>query len=191
MPAAAVQADRIFRQEFQARAGGRFALAPAGALDEGFLRQLFAETLLESVQRSGAEPSALTDGPLLELQFRARAQAYSWAYPGAQDYMVAREPDQVLIGRLLIDWTPAGEFVGVDVAVRRAERAGAAGRHLLRAWLATCDRLGRAARLHVMPENPARLIYQRLGFLELDRDVFPLPMRREPRARGAARPPAI
>jgi ribosomal protein S18 acetylase RimI-like enzyme len=85
---------------------------------------------------------------------------------------------------MLIDWALASESAPVtlvDLAVRPSARASAPGLHLLRAWLASCDQLGRAAELHVMPDNPARRLYQHLGFSETDPTAFPLPMRREPR----------
>lgn len=174
------RADAMFHVEFEARAGRRFALGRASAAHGELLRQLLAATLAESVQQSGGGAALLVAGPLLELQLRAQAQAYQAAHPAAHHYIVSRRGPDTPIGRLLIDWTPPAATLGLDLAVLPGEREGAAGLHLLRAWLSTCDRLGRAARLHVTPENPARRLYRRLGFVETDAAAFPIPMLRQP-----------
>jgi predicted GNAT family N-acyltransferase len=82
---------------------------------------------------------------------------------------------------MLLDWAPSSTSVAIDVAVRPSERTGAAGLQLLRAWLSTCDQLARMARLHVTPENPARRIYEHLGFVALNSEAFPIAMQRIPR----------
>lgn len=133
------------------------------------------------MRRVGADPAQFALEPLLDLQFTAREQAYAAAYPKAQHYIVARRASAASIGRILIDWTARSASVLIDVAVRPSERGGAAGLQLLRAWLATCDQLRRTARLHVTPENPARRIYARLGFVELNAEAFPISMERAPR----------
>lgn len=181
--AAARDADDVFWAEFRARAGARFALSRATAAHTPFLRALLAETLAESTRRSGGDPVLLTSGPLLEVQFQGQSRAYASAYPEASHYIVSRSSDAAPIGRMLIDWTPPGATQGVDLAILPEARAGAPGLLLLRAWLGTCDRLGRAARLHVTPDNPARRLYRRLGFIEVDATAFPIPMLREPRGK--------
>jgi ribosomal protein S18 acetylase RimI-like enzyme len=176
-------ADALFRQELERRSGHHFALSHASLAHAQFLRELLSETLAESLERVGADPTLLSVGPLFELQLQAQSLGYAQAYPRAQHYIVSRRAAGCAIGRMLIDWTPTagGAVTLVDIALRPSERAGAPGLQLLRAWLATCDRLARAAELHVMPDNPARRLYQRLGFRETDATAFPLPMRREPR----------
>jgi hypothetical protein len=102
---------------------------------------------------------------------------------------VSRWADRVPVARFLVDWSlqRAPVVSGIDVAVHPARRAGAVGLWLLRAWVSTCDWLERPAQLHVVPHNPARRLYRRLGFVETDPMAFPLPMRREPRASVTAR----
>lgn len=134
------------------------------------------------MRRVGADPAQLALEPLIDLQFTAREQAYAAAYPNAQQYIVSRRASAAPIGRVLLEWSVSSASVLIDVAVRPSERTGAAGLQLLRAWLATCDQLRRTARLHVTPENPARRIYARLGFVELNAEAFPIAMERAPRA---------
>jgi len=174
-------ADAAFREQFEWRAARRFALVHATTAHTSFLRSLLAETLAEAVQRMGGNPALIATGPLLDMQFEAQSLGYAAAYPEAQDYIVLDAAGGAPIGRILLDWpaTPGAAVVCVDVAVRPSARHGAVGLQLLRAWLATCDQLERAAELHVMPENPARRLYRRLGFVELDGTAFPVPMRRD------------
>jgi ribosomal protein S18 acetylase RimI-like enzyme len=177
-------ADALFRQEFEQRARARFALSQASVAHTPFLRSLLSETLAESLERAGADPALLSIGPLFELQLQAQSSGYAQAYPAAQHYIVSRREDGDPIGRMLIDWAPTSTSAPVtlvDIAVRPSARAGAAGLHLLRACVASCDLLARAVKLHVVPDNPARRLYQHLGFLVTDATAFPLPMRREPR----------
>jgi len=175
------RAHALFNAEF-ARRTRRFDLREARESDRQFLVRLLADVHAEAQQRLGGEVVVLPR-PLLELQSEAQRQAYRAAYPHAIDYIVLRCASGAPIGRMLIDWSTEqrGASVAVDVAVLSGERAGAAGWPLLCAWLATCDRLTLPAALRVMPHNPARRIYRKLGFQELDANAFPVPMRRAPR----------
>lgn len=177
------QADALFHTEFARRAERRFVLRAASDADREFLVGLFADVHGEAQRRLGGEAIAL-GGPLLDLQIDAQRRAYRAAYPQALDYIVLRQTSCASIGRMLIDWSldHGGASIAVDVAVLPSERAGAVGWLLLCAWLATCDRLGVPAALRVMPHNPARRIYRKLGFLEQSPDAFPVPMRRAARS---------
>jgi GNAT superfamily N-acetyltransferase len=179
---ARLDADAWFSIEFR-RGGQGFSLSKATAEHEPFLRELFACNLAASVEAMGGDPRLVSTGPLLEMQFRARQSSYAAAHPASDDYVVARRTDELPVARFLVDWAPEDAPVvwGIDVAVHPARRSGAVGLRLLRAWVRTCDRLRRPACLHVLPHNPARHIYRRLGFVETDLAAFPLPMRREPR----------
>lgn len=176
------QADRLFRADFARRAGAQFELSLASAEHTPFLRQLLAETLVESARRVGADAQLMSTGPLFELQFEAQRRSYASEYPHAHHYLLCSRASSAPVGRIWIDWTPPADepVVGIDVAVLPSARAGAPGLHALRAWVATCDELGRAARLHVLPDNPARHLYRRLGFKETDASALPIPMLREP-----------
>jgi ribosomal protein S18 acetylase RimI-like enzyme len=176
-------ADAIFRAELEKKTLGRFALREAAASDRVFLLELLAAVHVEAQRRLGGESVVVLGGPLLELQLDAQRLAYQANHPRAVDYVVLRRESGARMGRMLVDWAPApgGVSVAVDLAVLPAERAGAAGWSLLRAWVTTCDRLGFSAALHVMPQNPARRLYRRLGFVEEDPLVFPVSMRRAPR----------
>jgi hypothetical protein len=86
---------------------------------------------------------------------------------------------------MMIDWSCVPVHT-IDLAVLPSARVGAAGLHLMRAWLETCDRMQVAASLNVMPDNPSRRLYGFLGFEETEPLAFPLPMLRRPRTRARA-----
>jgi ribosomal protein S18 acetylase RimI-like enzyme len=171
-PANAGAGPELFEASFARRAPG-FQLRRVQADDAGFLWTLFNAVQGEMLDLPPA---------LVRLQFESQTFTYASAWPGAIDWIVQRSGRP--IGRMMLDFTAADRVHGVDLAVLPGERGGAAGLHLLRAWMAACDRLGREATLHVRPGNPAAGIYRRLGFVETDLYAVPVPMRRSPRSRG-------
>lgn len=182
-------ADSIFRSELERRTGARWAVRQAMAGDSAFLSDLFAQVGRESVERLGGDASLFIAGPLLELQIEAQARAYRAAYPLALSYIVVSQPGGSPAGRLLIDWPTAPQPSQlIDIAIAPGARAGAIGLHLLRAWLATCARLALDASLNVVPHNPARRLYRRLGFTEADPTAFPVAMHRSHRAQRSPAP---
>lgn len=100
--------------------------------------------------------------PLLEMQAVAQIESHRASHPDAMFRVVTLEAQPV--GRIVIDWHAGGMAHGVDIAVLPSARGTHAGLHMLRAWLEVCDTVGLDARLEVLTDNPARLIYQRLGF---------------------------
>lgn len=178
-----LDADAWFSSEFCRTSGDGFSLVRATAEHEPFLCDVFAVNLASATRAVGGDPGLIAAGPLLDMQFRARQASYAAAHPLAHDYVVSSRTDQTPVARLLVDWSlqDAPVVWGIDVAVHPARSSGAVGLRLLRAWVKTCDWLERPAQLHVLPHNPARRIYGRLGFVETDVTAFPLPMRREPR----------
>ncbi len=161
-------ADLAFEAEFAQRAAGAALwVRPGRAGDEDFLYALFAAT-------QGLHP-ALPDR-FKRRQFESRNCAYALHFPQATTLLVGRAGRP--IGAFVVDWTPSDCTWGVDLAVLPSERRGAAGWRLLCAWLAVSDQLGKPAGLSVTPDNPARRIYRRLGFVESEADTLPLRMHR-------------
>ena len=127
--------------------------------DYAFLVELFCQ----------CSPLATILPPVM-LQHQAETQIASHhaAHPNAMFRVIrsgrvadGRRP----IGRIIVDWDAAGVSHGVDIAVLPSERTGLAGLHMLRAWLDVCDQMRLSAKLEVLANNPARLIYQWLGFI--------------------------
>ena len=151
----------IFMIEFGQRAP-HFGLRSSVSTDTDFVRRLF---LLTEMDTSPLPAS------LIGMQFESRQQTYADQFPAAMDVLVER--DGRPIGRMMVDWEHADGCHAIDLAVLPAERRGAAGLHLLRAWIGTADRLERPAILRVRPAATGVIrLYRQLGFRTTgDREV--------------------
>lgn len=145
--------------------------------DTPYLFDIYRSCQHEYYDRLGFDGIALLGEAMVRDQFDLRERAYRGAHPAAMR-VIAEETGGGPVGRFIVDWSAEDGAHGVDLAVHPAHRRGGAGLHLLRAWVATADRQDRAASLEVMPDNPARAIYQRLGFVAEDWERMPVRMRR-------------
>lgn len=153
---------------------------PAEDGDLEFLFGVYASTRQEelaAVSWSAAEKEAF-----LRQQFSAQHQFYHEHYPGAsfQVVLVDGEP----AGRLYVDrWSREHRIV--EVALLPEFRGGGLGTALLRRVIAEADEAGKPVSIHVEVFNPARRLYERLGFVQVaDRGVHVLMER--PVTAGAA-----
>lgn len=100
---------------------------------------------------------------MLSQQAAMQRASHNRNYPDAMHRIVER--DGTPVGRIMLNWGGA-EFVhGIDVAVLPQRRTGAVGLHMLTAWVRVADMLGKPCSLEVVADNPARRIYERLGFV--------------------------
>jgi ribosomal protein S18 acetylase RimI-like enzyme len=128
--------------------------------DEPFLFSLFAADKAAEFSPLGWSSEQLQS--LLEMQFRARQQAWALTYPAAVD-SILRLQDGSAIGRSLVD-RQANCYRLVDLAILPAYRNRGIG-----AWaLSSAQKLAASEsvplRLRVARANPAVRLYQRLGF---------------------------
>jgi len=135
------------------------ARRPATALDEAFLRTLYASTRddLDVLGWPDEQRSAFCAS-----QWAVRRAAYRSAHPSARDEIV--ELDGVAVGRLLVDAT-RGEVTVVDVALVPVARGQGIGSRLLGEVLEAARAEDRRVTLYVLCSNPARRLYHRLGFV--------------------------
>jgi GNAT superfamily N-acetyltransferase len=133
-------------------------LRPAGEDDRSFLLSVYASTREEELAAmpwSDAERRAF-----VAFQFDAQDAAYR-DYPDATFSVVevGGEP----AGRLYVArW--AREIRIVDVALLPAFRGRGVGTALLSALVQESEASGRPLTIHVEAENPARRLYERMGF---------------------------
>lgn len=99
---------------------------------------------------------------LLEQQARLQIGAHTTNHPAAMRRIIGDGHGPT--GRIMVDWSGTGAVHGIDIAVLPDRRVGAAGVHMMRSWLEVADTLGRPARIEVVADNPARRLYERLGF---------------------------
>lgn len=127
--------------------------------DEPFLRALYASTREDELSHLEWPESVLE--AFLRLQYDARAADYRRRHPEAVQHLllVDGEPS----GRLWVD-RAAEAWTVLDIALLPALRGLGFGTHCLQELLAEATAAGVPVLLHVNPANPARRLYERLGF---------------------------
>jgi ribosomal protein S18 acetylase RimI-like enzyme len=148
--------------------------------DEAFLLRVYAATREEELAPlpwSQAEKTAFL------AQQGAAQHAHYRAYYKEAEYSVILL-DGEAIGRLYVARRP-GEIRIMDVALLPAHRNAGIGSRLITDLFEEAALTGRSVSVHVESFNPARRLYDRLGFREVeDKGVYRL-LRWEPEARHA------
>lgn len=139
------------------------ALRPAGPADAEFLFRVYASTRYEELAPLGW-PAAQVEA-FLRMQFRAQDTHYRTHFPAAafDVILVAGEP----AGRLYVD-RRRDEIRVVDISLLPQYRGRGAGTALFGALFAEAAAAGVPVRIHVEALNPARRLYDRLGFVPID-----------------------
>ena len=150
-------------------------LRPATDEDRAFLRAVYGSTReaeLTRVPWSDAEKAAF-----VEQQFSAQDAYYRDHYTTAE-FLVILDGEEP-VGRLYVDrWEH--EIRVMDIALLPRARGRGIGSALLGDLIEEAERSGKALSIHVEAENPARSLYDRLGFEPVEeRGVYVL-MRRPP-----------
>ncbi len=135
------------------------SLCPACPADKSFLFNLFAES---QDQLTGLRSNEVLWRSLVEIQYRGRAMSYAAQYPEAEDSILLGEDGQPA-GRLLLDRRPDRWRI-VDLTVLAARRGQGLGTGVVRQCQQRAAAAGARLELQVRPENPARRLYERLGF---------------------------
>ena len=104
---------------------------------------------------------------LLDMQYRAQRHHYLAALPGADSTVIESEGEA--IGRLLVD-RQGRQVRLVDIALLPAVRGRGIGSGVVEALKEQTREFGGSIRLQVARGNPARRLYERLGFSETSGD---------------------
>jgi ribosomal protein S18 acetylase RimI-like enzyme len=134
-------------------------LRPAGDADRAFLVEVYASTRaheLAMVPWTDEQKAAF-----IAHQFAAQDVHYRTYYEGASLDVI--EVDGESAGRLYVDRGPSDIRV-IDIALAPAFRGRGIGSGLLRSLIAEAQETGRRVSIHVEMNNPARRLYERLGF---------------------------
>jgi len=99
---------------------------------------------------------------------------YAAHYPAAENWILLGT-DGTPIGRLLLD-RETDRWRVVEIAVLAAHRGHGLGTVVLRQCQQQAAADGAALELQVMPESPARRLYERLGFQVFCSDLLALQM---------------
>lgn len=135
------------------------SLRPSLADDQSFLLSLYASTRSDELDMLPWDDEQKRVFALM--QFNAQTQHYHGSYPQAQSSIILRNEEAV--GRMVVN-EDTKEFTLVDISLLPAHRGHGIGTHLLRELLSKAVEATKPVRLHVLLTNPARRLYERLGF---------------------------
>lgn len=156
-------------------ASGEITLRPITAADMEFLLRLYASTREAELQQVPWTPEQ--KAAFVRQQFEAQHAYWQENYTDTSWDLV--ECDGEPVGRLYVARWP-DEIRIVDIALVPEYRGAGLGTRLFRELLVEADRLGKKVSIHVEIYNPARRLYERLGFVQAgDRGVYLL-MERPP-----------
>jgi ribosomal protein S18 acetylase RimI-like enzyme len=138
--------------------------------DLPFLDALYASTRAEEVAMTGWPPEMQRQ--FLAQQFDAQHRHYMRHYPEAEWLIVERGGEP--IGRLYIEeW--ASQIRIIDISLMTESRGRGLGAAILKDMLEMARASGKAVSIHVEKNNPARHLYDRLGFAAIeDKGVYDL-----------------
>jgi ribosomal protein S18 acetylase RimI-like enzyme len=138
-------------------------LRPQSEADRPFLAALYASTRAQEM--AVAPWSDEQKQAFVQWQFEAQTSHYDQHYAEA-DFLII-EQEGMPIGRLYVDRGPQ-EIEIVDIALQPEFRGSGLGTRLLRDILREGEESGRPVRIFVEHFNPARHLYDRLGFQHVD-----------------------
>lgn len=144
----------------------------AGPEDAALLWTLFAEEKAALLAAIGLSESQLR--PLIEMQYRGRQMTYEARYPNAENWILSDESGTPA-GRILVDRKPECWRI-IDIALLAAYRGKGFGTTILEGFQRQCEKAGASMALRVDPANPARRLYERLGFRTASEDAVAVEM---------------
>jgi len=144
------------------REAGALTLRAQSSEDRKFLFALYAST--RAVEMEQLDWSAQQKDEFLAMQFRAQTLHYDEYYPDAQLAII--ELDAAPIGRLYVDRRER-EIEIIDIALVPSMRGRGIGKRLLAELLDEGRATARRVRIYVEHFNPARGLYDRLGFRQI------------------------
>ena len=134
-------------------------LRPITEGDAAFQRALYGSTRAEEL--APVPWSEEQKRAFLDMQFRAQTVHYAKHYSDGEFLIV--EDGGRAIGRLLLHRTPE-EIHIIDISLVPEHRGHGIGTKLLRDVLAEGEASNRRVSIHVEHFNPAKRLYERLGF---------------------------
>ncbi len=144
------------------------SLRPATEADEAFLLAVYTSTRAEEMAITGWSDEQ--KAAFCAMQFRAQDTHYRQYYPTAQFFII--EAEKVPAGRLYVDRLEK-EIRIMDIVLLPEFRGKGIGTHFLRELQKEAQNVSKVLSIHVEAYNPARHLYERLGFqLAEDKGVY-------------------
>jgi ribosomal protein S18 acetylase RimI-like enzyme len=135
-------------------------LRPATKADRAFLVELYGSTRADELALVDWDDA--TKRAFVEHQFSAQDDHYRAHYPGATFDVI--ELDGERAGRLYVH-RGEKEIRIMDIVVAPTFRGRGIGTALIEELMAEAGATGRSLSIHVEMQNPARSLYERLGFV--------------------------
>lgn len=157
-------------------------LRPITPADLPFLLSVYASTRVDEMRLTGWDQPRID--AFIAMQFDLQHRYYSEHYHGARFDVI--EVDGEPAGRLyVVDWDTTTRVI--DIALLPEFRNRGIGTTLLQDIFERADARGVTVSIHVEANNPARNLYQRLGFRHVSNtnDVYEL-LERPPVITGEA-----
>lgn len=104
-------------------------------------------------------------GPLFQQQYRAQQASFAAMYPDADHHVIELDGDA--IGQIRVDRT-GDSIVLVDVSLLPMCRNYGIGRHVIGGLVDEAEYTGYPVELSVAADNPARRLFDGLGFVDDD-----------------------
>lgn len=144
------------------------ALRPITTDDRVFLEEVYASTRADELALT--DWSAEKRAEFCRMQFAAQHEYYQSYYAGATFDVIVHNGAPA--GRLYVArWK--SEIRIIDIALLPKHRRAGIGSHLLRQLQEEARAAGKSLSIHVEKFNPAKSLYQRLGFAEVeDKGVY-------------------
>jgi len=138
-------------------------LRPITPEDDSFLASLYASTRAEELAQTNwsDEQKAM----FCRMQFAAQTADYRANYPDASFQIIER--DGIAAGRLLVMRSEDAVHV-IDIALLPAHRGAGIGTKLLKELQKEARAAGKKVSIYVEQFNPARRLYDRLGFQQVE-----------------------
>ncbi|MCC7505209.1 MAG: GNAT family N-acetyltransferase [Saprospiraceae bacterium] len=138
---------------------------PIEPADEALLYSIYASTRAEEMALVQHVWSQEQINAFLNQQFQAQHQYYQQLFPN-RDFRIILY-DEVPAGRLYLDERPDDIRI-VDITLLPDFRNRGLGEYILRSILEKAASAGKTVSIHVERMNPARHLYDRLGFRMID-----------------------
>jgi ribosomal protein S18 acetylase RimI-like enzyme len=155
-----------------------FTLRPATKDDSDFLFFLYASSRRSELAILGWNRQQ--EETFLRMQFNAQTLSYEQVFERGDHSIVMF--GQQRCGRCIV-LRKEREILLVDIALLPEFQNRGFGTGLLRLLIRESEETAQALRLQVARNNPARRLYERLGFLDVGEDQIYCQMERKPTAR--------
>lgn len=143
----------------------KVTLRMAEPQDDDFLVELYTANRRSEMRMAG--PDAASINALLRSQYEMRKKQYDEAYPNSQNWIILYDHEP--IGRHLIQPDPR-VWAFIDLGILPEFQRQGIGTLVFKLHMQQAIDAGAAIRLHVRTDNPARRIYERLGFVTTEQD---------------------